>query len=340
MSNVYLAENPIEKVTDVNNDANADWENWDLRRYAFGLDTETVPQPLSVNTQINSAGTVMVGGADTSKMRWGYHVFEGYAKDNASRITMLVNKHTEEERDLAELYYYLTAYNHSNKAYGWFKIGSDVKQHSFMFGRDKAIAFGEWDLRNLMTLARISPSNDLDSTYEDIASADSAYEAESKYSENAKCVLYLALKNAKNGAVFYDTDREKPVIKVNGKWCELSYSEITDGTYDNFNDISIVMPDYDATTYQYYALLYDDTVDTNYKYTLIISNNKITYFELSNEQYNARFDSKTNTVRYLSGDGKEWTLDNELSGVTAIQTKHKIVNVQKANYSIDKYYTE
>lgn len=339
MSNVYLAENPIEKVTDVNNDANADWKNWELRRYAFGLNTETVPQPLSVNTQINSEGTVMVGGSDTSKMRWGYHVFEGYAKDNTSRITMLVNKHIEESRALAELYYYLTAYNHSNKAYGWFKIGSDVKQHSFMFGRDKAIAFGEWDLRNLMTLARISPSNDLDSTYEDIASADSAYEAESKCSENAKCVLYLALKNAKNGAVFYDTDREKPVIKVNGKWCELAYNEITDGTYDNFNDISIVLPDYDTTTYPYYALLYDDTVDESSKYSLILSSNKVIGFTWKNEQYNVNLSASSLGARYLSSDGKTWTKDATVSSTSEFKTKHTVINVIDANHSIDGYYT-
>ena len=78
---------------------------------------------------------------DPTMMRWGFHVLEGYAKDGKSRITLLLNKHDNEEgKPSAELYYYGTAYNHHQNAYNWFKIESDVRSHSFMFSRDKAIA--------------------------------------------------------------------------------------------------------------------------------------------------------------------------------------------------------
>ncbi len=52
---------------------------------------------------------------EKNKKRWGYHVFEGYARDDISRITMLVNKHTEEEKPVAEMYYYGSIYGHSEQ---------------------------------------------------------------------------------------------------------------------------------------------------------------------------------------------------------------------------------
>ena len=86
-------------------------------------------------------------------------MLEGYAKDGKSRITLLLNKHDNEEgRPAAELYYYGTVYNHFNRAYNWFKIGSDVKDHSFMFSRDEAVAYGKVDFRSLLELGAISPS--------------------------------------------------------------------------------------------------------------------------------------------------------------------------------------
>lgn len=201
------------------------WIGWSDTGTRFGLSPTQCPAPCIIEAPFIAKGTFISGGTNTNMMRWGFHVFEGYASDGKSRITMLINKHTEESKPLAELYYYLTAYTHGAESYGWFKLGSDVKQHSFMFSRDKAIAFGEWDLRNVMTLARISPSHDLNSTYQTIAQVDAAYEAETNSVENAKCLLYLALKNAQNGAMFYDTDRNKAIIKVNGKWCDMNVTD-------------------------------------------------------------------------------------------------------------------
>jgi hypothetical protein len=74
------------------------WNGWTERRLIFGLNKENVPVPLKLNSQLIVPGTIMAGGGNTSMMRWGYHVFEGYAADNLSRITMLVNKHTEDEK--------------------------------------------------------------------------------------------------------------------------------------------------------------------------------------------------------------------------------------------------
>ena len=154
-------------------------------------------------------------------MRWGLHAFEAYAKDGKSRITMLVNKHVEEDRSLAELYYYGTSYNHHNEAYNWFRIGSDVREHSFMFNRDKAVSFGAHDFRNIIELAAISPSKDIDNRYQTVEEIDSVFEPELKVTENARCLLYLALKNARDGAMFYNKDTHRIVCKVDGEWMNL-----------------------------------------------------------------------------------------------------------------------
>ena len=79
---------------------------------------------------------------------------------------------------------------------------------------------------------RYSLNTDIDNAYSTVAEADNAYEAEKKPKENIKCLKYIALKNAENGAMFYDTNRNKVVVKVNGKWHDVQTSEVPDGTYN------------------------------------------------------------------------------------------------------------
>lgn len=208
------------------------WNMWN-RRLAFGMNLEKAPVPFDINGQLYVNGTIIAknnGTNDTN--RWGFHVYEAYAKDNYSRMTMLLDKHKGEiaNKPSLEYYYYIGA-NHNADSYGLTKIGSDVRYHSFLFDRDKMYAFGEIDCRFPITLARISPSNDLDSTYETVKEADNAFEPESKSIENIKCLKYLALKNAVNGAMFYDEDRNKVVCKINGKWCDLQFSDAS-SNYD------------------------------------------------------------------------------------------------------------
>ncbi len=197
--------------------SNPTWVGWSEERYQFGMNKYDVPEPTRVNGPLISDGTIMMSG-NPKDMRWGFHVLEGYANDGKSRITMLVNKHEEEGKPLAELYYYGTAYNHHNEAYNWFKFGSDVKGHSFMFSRDKAISFGSHDFRSVIELAAISPSKDIDTRYKTIEEIDSIFEPNVQAEENARCVLYLALKNARDGAMFYNKDTQRIVCKVNGQW--------------------------------------------------------------------------------------------------------------------------
>ena len=197
--------------------SNPGWDGWQQERYKFGMNKHETPQPADVNSPLISEGTIIMAGND-KMMRWGLHAFEAYAKDGKSRITMLLNKHEEEGRPLAELYYYGTAYNHHNEAYNWFKLGSDVKEHSYMFARDKAISFGSHDFRSVIELAAISPSKDIDTRYKTVEEIDSIYEPDSKAHENARCILYLALRDARDGAMFYNKDTRRIVCKVNGKW--------------------------------------------------------------------------------------------------------------------------
>lgn len=219
----------------VNNGINKNNELWNMwnRRLAFGMNLGEAHVPFDINGQIFVNGTIIAknnGNKDTN--RWGFHVYEAYSKDNYSRMTMLLDKHRGEVSNKPSLeYYYYTGDNHNADSYGLTKIGSDVIYHSFLFDRDKMYAFGEIDCRFPITLARISPSKDLNKTFETVEEADNAFEPESDSVENVRCLKYIALKKAVDGAMFYDKDRNKVVCKINGKWCDLQFSDAS-SNYD------------------------------------------------------------------------------------------------------------
>ncbi len=237
----YLNELKIDNIQKIDggyifeddiNSSNEIWTQWDSR-LAFGMTPSLAPVPLRIKSQLLVDGTIIARNQKNQKYnRWGYHVYEAYGSNNYDRITMLMNKHDNEiNKKVAELYYY-TGASHYATSYAWYRIGSDVKNHSFMFDRDTMVAYGLIDLKNVMTLARISPTNDLITTYNTIEEADKAYEPENNAENNAKCLLYISLKNAENGSMFYDTDRNKIVIKVNNKWCDMNVTEVEEGTYN------------------------------------------------------------------------------------------------------------
>jgi hypothetical protein len=169
----------------------------------------------TINGIISTPYMIQIRGnqSEQNKKRWGYHVFEGYASDNTSRITMLVNKHFENEKSVAEIYYYGTVYNHSEPAYNWLRIGSDVKNHSFLFSRDKALFYGSLKLSNTLTLGQMGNDN----LRREVPDGDDELNAE----ESAKYVNYKALEESENGTIFYDKDHNIVVIKINGEWVKL-----------------------------------------------------------------------------------------------------------------------
>ena len=89
---------------------------------------------------------------------------------------------------------------------------------------------GSFDFRSVVELAAISPKKDIDRKYNTVEEVDSIYEPESKANENARCLLYLALKNARDGAMFYNKDTHRICCKVNGKWQNV----VTENTNINF----------------------------------------------------------------------------------------------------------
>lgn len=215
------------------NPNNPIWSQWS-GRLGWGMDTANAIVPAQFNGQIYANGTIIAHNAgDRAHNRHALHVIEAYAKDDYSRLTMLTDKHNDEfdGKKSFEAYYY-TGASHKNSAYGFFKVGSDVKYHSFLFDRDKMIASGVIDCRFPITLARINPSTDLDDTYSTVEAADTAYEAESRAEANIKCIKYLALKNAQDGAMWYDTARNKIVVKINGEWHDMNTTAVPEGTYD------------------------------------------------------------------------------------------------------------
>lgn len=214
--------------TEILSDIDASWDKWNERGYSFGFDRQKTPMYTTVNGILSTPYMFQVRGNEdeTNKKRWGFHVFEGYAKDDKSRITLLLNKHVENEKPVAEMYYYGTEYNHSEKAYNWFRIGSDVKKHSFLFSRDKAVFYGSLKLSNALTLGNIGK----DDLLEEKPEGDDEHNSE----ESSKHVNYKELKNSENGTIFYDKDNNIVVVKIEGKWMKLMVEPLPENIKYNF----------------------------------------------------------------------------------------------------------
>ncbi len=210
-------------------DIDTTWSNWKMRSYNFGFNPSLTPMYTTIDGIISTPYMIQVRGneVERNRKRWGFHVFEGYARDDKSRITLLLNKHIENEKHVAELYYYGTEYNHSELAYNWFRIGSDVRQHSFLFSRDKAVFYGSLKLTNTITLGNIGK--------EDIRKEEPEGDDETNFSESAKHVNYKALKESENGTMFYDKDNNIVVIKVNGEWMKLAVEPLPENVRYDFN---------------------------------------------------------------------------------------------------------
>lgn len=223
-----------------------EWPQWQKRSYNYGMDKTKVPVPIFFDAPIATNSTIMVRGGENFKKRWGLHVFEAYAADDTSRITMILNKHFEEGMPVAELYYYASAYGQGLNAYNWFRIGSDVPYHSFMFSRDKAIFYGQTEFRNLIRLDNIGAADLSDKNVDWKESNKEAkktvkredYPTESTYrhaitaegyKKEAKYLKVNALKKAGNGTMFYDSDYDIIVVKVGGKWKKLPVEELPEG---------------------------------------------------------------------------------------------------------------
>jgi len=221
------SETNDKKRVILQSDIDPEWEKWKVRGYHFGFNPELTPMYTSVDGILSTPYMIQVRGNEneSNKKRWGYHLFEGFARDNKSRLTMLVNKHEEIKKPVAEIYYYGTAYNHSNQAYNWVKIGSDVKNHSFMFTRDQAHFYGSLTLTNTLTLGNIRQEN--------LRKEPPEGDSEQNNEASAQHVNYKALKEGGNGTIFYDADHDLVVIKVEGKWMKLKVEPLPeDVEYD------------------------------------------------------------------------------------------------------------
>ncbi|MCB0667640.1 MAG: hypothetical protein KDC80_17545 [Saprospiraceae bacterium] len=213
---------------ELRSDIDAQWDKWQNRGYAFGFNTELTPMYTTVDGIISTPYMIQVRGNENEKnrKRWGYHVFEGFASDDKSRITMLVNKHIELEKPVAELYYYGTVYNHSAPAYNWFRIGSDVREHSYLFSRDEAVFYGSLRMNNALTLGNIGE--------EDLLREKPQGDDETNHADDAKYVNFISLKNGGDGTLFYDKDHHLLVIKINGEWMKVNVEALPAGVEYDF----------------------------------------------------------------------------------------------------------
>ncbi len=214
----------------LSSDIDPAWDKWKLRGYHFGFDPERTPMYTMVDGILSTPYMIQVRGneQERNKKRWGYHVFEGYARDDKSRITLLVNKHEEAGKPVAEMYYYGTEYDHSEAAYNWFRIGSDVRRHSFLFGRDKAIFYGSLQLTNALTLGRIGR--------DDLRKEKPDGDDEQNFEESSKHVKYKALKDSEDGTIFYDKENQLVAIKIDGRWMKLAVEPLPEGVRYPFEE--------------------------------------------------------------------------------------------------------
>ena len=213
---------------ELSSDIDSTWSKWKERGYSFGFNPVLTPMYTIVNGILSTPFMVQVRGNENeiNKKRWGYHLFEGYARDDKSRITLLVNKHIEFDKPVGELYYYSTVYNHSEPAYNWLRIGSDVRQHSFLFSRDKAFFYGSLQLTNSLTLGNIGN----DQLRSDKPEGDDEKNSE----EDAKFVNFTQLKGSGDGTLFYDKDHNIVVIKIAGKWMKMVVEQLPDSIQYSF----------------------------------------------------------------------------------------------------------
>jgi len=213
---------------ELSSDIDTSWHKWKHKGYHFGFDPQSTPMYTNVDGILSTPYMIQVRGNDNerNKKRWGFHVFEGYARDDKSRITMLVNKHVEENKPVAEMYYYSPLWGHSTSAYNWMRIGSDVRQHSFLFSRDHAIFYGSLKLTNSLTLGNISKK--------DLRKNQPEGDDEENYQESAKHVNFKALNNADDGSMFYDKDHHMVVIKIDGTWMKLRVEPLPDTVQYDF----------------------------------------------------------------------------------------------------------
>jgi len=91
---------------ELSSDIDSTWNQWKERGYSFGFNPTRTPMYTTVNGILSTPFMVQVRGNENelNKKRWGYHLFEGYASDDKSRITMLVHKHIEFGKRVGELY--------------------------------------------------------------------------------------------------------------------------------------------------------------------------------------------------------------------------------------------
>lgn len=223
------------------------WAKWGERSYYYGMDKNKAPVPIHFDASISTNSTIMVrGGESAEKKRWGLHVLEAYANDDKSRITLILNKHIEEGRPVAELYYYAAVYGEGFDAYNWFRVGSDVPYHSCLFGRDRAIMYANVEFKNLLSLDNIGADDLLDEKPEEnidnypLPRENFKSDMDHKharmglyYTEEAKFQRKQNIKNAKNGSMFYDKDNDIVVVKVGGKWRKVVTEDLPEGvSYD------------------------------------------------------------------------------------------------------------
>jgi len=221
----YFKAVPVSRSTnriELSSDIDSTWDKWAERGYSFGFNPRLTPMYTTINGILSTPYMVQVRGNENErdKKRWGYHLFEGYATDDKSRITLLVNKHIELEKPVGELYYYSTVYNHSEQAYNWLRLGSDVKLHSFLFSRDKAQFYGSLKLTNALTLGNIG----MDQLRTDKPDGDDEQNAV----EDAKYVNFKELKGSGDGTLFYDKEHHIVAIRVEGKWMKLMVEQLPD----------------------------------------------------------------------------------------------------------------
>lgn len=163
----------------------ASWYRWSNGQiYGFGITEATAPVFNEFTGTVATDGMFFARGGGG---RWGFHVFEGYGAEDDKRLTMLAGK----VAGVADIYYYKPPAGANPEVYYTVRIGSDVANTGFLFGKDNAVFHGAVEFKSAMT--GVLPLGSL-----------------------------AADPTGTNGQVYYDSTNNRIRAFINGAWATLA----------------------------------------------------------------------------------------------------------------------
>lgn len=138
-------------------------------------------------------------GRWANSFRYGGHLFEGWSKDDLSRLTMLIGKQSQMMGDL--FVYSPAGLYEDNRRFGWVKVGSDDANKGADFGKDWTKFYSYITLKNVSTAPTSVPDADLNPQLAEFTNS------------------------VPKGTMYYDTSVNKVRVMTNNGWKYLKFED-------------------------------------------------------------------------------------------------------------------